>query len=452
MPDSLVLPDVDMELARRIEAYSDDFWASANRDPREDVHALFQYPAMMVSSIQRELIGLVTDLQPAVQNVLDPFVGAGTTMTACMPFALDFIGQDINPLAVLVSRAKQGPFFHKALSSKVDSVLERIDADRTESIEVGFPNLEKWFQRPIQIELSKIRRAIRSESAQWARRFLWVALAETVRLTSNSRTSTYKLHIRSDEEIESRAISAAEVFRNILSRNLNDMKSFGNSLVAAGHLNRGHYIGKLTIRLQDSKVRIFPPSSGKQHDLLITSSPYGDHTSTVPYGQHSYLPLQWIDLEDIVHGMKAENWLCSTSEIDRRGLGGHRPRDLQKYVMYMENRSESFRDTIAALREHKRDRSSRVTAFLYDLDCAIDPMVKSLRRNAYLIWTVGNRHVGGIEIPTDRILIELLERREVKLVTRVVRRMVFRRMAARNQIASMMREEHVLVFRKTVGP
>ncbi|MBL7064413.1 MAG: site-specific DNA-methyltransferase [Anaerolineae bacterium] len=449
MSDILVLPQVDKEIASRIDAYSDDFWASTNRDPREDIHAYFQYPAMMVPGIQRELIEVVCELQPMTRNVLDPFVGAGTTMTDCMYLALNFTGQDINPLAVLVSRTKMGPFFHKALPAKVERVLERVGTDESEQIEARFSTLDKWFQPEVQFELSKIRRAIRSENQLWARRFMWVALAETVRLTSNSRTSTYKLHTRPKDEIESREISAIETFGDIVSRNRDDFLGFRDALNEAGCLHRDRHIGKLSIHLQDSTVRILPPSDyANQYDLLITSPPYGDNTSTVPYGQHSYLPLQWIDLEDIDEKASNGDWLRTTQEIDRRSLGGKRPRKLDPFVKHLAERSSSYKATVNSLTEQPRDRRSRVTAFSYDLDKTLDPIVSSLRRNAYLIWIVGNRHVGGIEIPTDEILIELLERRQVIRVTQATRRIVFRRMAARNQISSMMRQEHILVFRK----
>ena len=35
------------------------------------------------------------------------------------------------------------------------------------------------------------------------------------------------------------------------------------------------------------------------YDLLVTSPPYGDNRTTVPYGQHAFLPLQWVELSDI---------------------------------------------------------------------------------------------------------------------------------------------------------
>ena len=449
MPAEMNLSEVDNELASRLESYSDDFWASTDRDPREDLHAYFQYPAMMVPGLPRELIELVCSLQPTVKNVLDPFVGAGTTLTSCMPLALNFTGQDINPLAVLISRAKTGPFYHQALQRQVECVLKRIEADTAEDIEANFTNIDKWFQPSVQIELSRIHRAIRQERWLWVRRFFWVALAETARLTSNSRTSTYKLHIRPEDEIESREVPAVEVFTGLVNQNQEDFLTFKESLDEVQSLQRGRYVGNLSIHLEDSAVRVVPPTNSAEHyDLLITSPPYGDNTSTVPYGQHSYLPLQWIDLKDIDRKAVKVDWLRTTQEIDRRSLGGSIPRELDPLVEHLSEQSSSYKATADSLIEKPRDRRSRVTTFSFDLNKTLTPIVRRLRRNAYLIWIVGNRHVGGIEIPTDNILVELLEDQGVKLVTRVTRRIMFRRMATRNQIASMMRQEHILVFRK----
>ena len=449
MPSNTMLPQVDRELTCRVAAYSDEFWSSVDRDPREDIHAYFQYPAMMVPGIQRELIQAVRELQPMVRNILDPFVGSGTTMTDSMPLGLNFTGQDINPLAVLITRTKKGPFFHRSLSFRIDRVLERIAADNSQRIEADFPTLDKWFQPDVQIALSKIGRAVRTESQLWARRFMWVALAETVRLTSNSRTSTYKLHIRPREEIESRQVSAIEVFKHVLAQNLDDLKAFKDFLDTTGCLRNGRYTGSLSVHLQDSSTNISPPPDDTaKYDLLVTSPPYGDNTSTVPYGQHSYLPLQWIDLGDIDKRVKGNEWLRTTQEIDRRSLGGKRPRDLEPQVSYLTKRSSSYRKTVEELMDKPRDRRARVTVFLYDLAQTLKPIISIMRPNAYLIWIVGNRHVGGIEIPTDKILTELLTYYHVTLVTRAQRKIVFRRMAARNRIASMMRQEHVLIFRK----
>ncbi len=435
----------DDEIVTRIDQHPVEFWSSIDRNPREDMHAFMQYPAMMVPEIQREILGIITEAQPGIRHVLDPFVGTATTMTSCMTYGLDFAGQDINPLAVLISRAKTGPFDSEALEESKLRVAASIEADRSTGVETDFPNIDKWFTSQVRIDLSKIRRAITQEGELWIRRFMWVALAETVRLTSNSRTSTYKLHIRPIKEIELRTSPAIQLFNTIVAQNIQDLICFKSTV--NDHIRGIAYVGDLAIHLRDSSQEILPPIEGGKYDLLVTSPPYGDNLSTVPYGQFSYLPLRWIDLADIDERANSD-LLRTTQEIDRRSLGGTNVRDLELAEADLATRSPAFELTIRKLGDSPRDRRLRVTSFLYDLENSLGPMVKILRPNAYLVWIIGNRHVGGEEIPTDRIVEELFQTRGVSLIKRFNRQIMYRRMAARNQRAGMMRKEHVLVFRK----
>jgi site-specific DNA-methyltransferase (cytosine-N4-specific) len=361
---------------------------------------------------------------------------------------LNFTGHDINPLAVLVSRAKMGPFVHSSLLESTNLVLQLTRADNLAQTEAGFVSIDKWFQPEVQFDLSRIRRAIRSESHLWARRFLWVALAETVRLASNSRTSTYKLHARPQAEIKARTISAIDTFEAVVRKNLDALGCFRSAIGKAGHLEGDGYVGNLDIQLADSSVVTSSDENRKRHDLLITSPPYGDSTSTVAYGQFSYLPLQWIDLDDIDGSATNRALLRTTQEIDRRSLGGSTPRNLESILARMSERSDAFRKTVNLLEDQPRDRTARIAVFFGDMDRALDNILQRLREGAYMIWIVGNRHVGNLEIPMDQILTELLALREATLITSVPRRILFRRMAARNQITTMIRQEYIMVFRR----
>jgi hypothetical protein len=185
-----------------------------------------------------------------------------------------------------------------------------------------------------------------------------------------------------------------------------------------------------------------------EFDLIVTSPPYGDNGSTVPYGQASYLALQWIDRADISADAGPE-WLRTTQEIDRRSLGGKSAgvADIKVSVALC-GRSPSLAATLDKLVDLPKDRARRVFAFIRDLDASLGPIVDSMRQNGYLIWTVGNRRVGGLEVPFDSILTELLGSREVLRVGHVDRRITGKRMAHRNPIAATMTHERTLVFRK----
>lgn len=437
----------DALLQQRLESLTvadKDYWSFKGNSRREYGHGMFQYPAMMVPQVVEAILKQACSVHPDIERVGDPFAGSGTIMTESMMRGLAFSGTDINPLAVLLCRVKSGPFFINALKDKAKELIARINEDRRWAVEADFPNRDKWFDREIQIALSKIRRAIREEDTLWARRFFWVALAETARATSNSRTSTFKLHIRTQEDIGSRTCNPMSTFKKALARNIQHYEEQAMKLSESGQLIRGHYQRDIAVSLAD--VRKIDGLA--DIDIVVTSPPYGDNATTVPYGQYSYLPLQWVDLQDIDAGID-DDCLASTHEIDTRSLGGSK-RVKKEEADHIKDRSPAFRTYIKNLDEQPRDRALRVTAFFRDLDGCLDPILKNLRPGGLMIWTLGNRKVGGMRVPLDRILSDMLRAHGATLLCELTRRIPSKRMASRNNIADTMSSETILVMRKAV--
>jgi len=446
-----MLPDTqfDAEIRTKLTALSlsdPNYWSYSERTNRTYALDYFQYPAMMVPDMLSDLMRIVCGADPNVRTVFDAFAGSGSVLTETMLLGLDFVGSDINPLAVLLCKAKIGPFRPNQLEEKLEDILSFIESDYSNRWEATFPGLAKWFQPRTIYELSKLRRAIRAESALWARRFFWVALAETIRRTSNSRTSTFKLHVRTQQDIESRDLSPIKIFEEVASDNINLLDEQTAVLDQQNLLSRGHFKGNSEIHLRSATRWI---STNRQFDLLVTSPPYGDNATTVPYGQHSYLPLQWIDLSDIVTGIDA-SCLSTTREIDRRSLGGVLKSALKLSEAALD-KSPSFKTCLDALKDEPIDRRIRAAAFIHDLDGCIDPLLRQLRKDAYMIWVVGNRRIAGQQLRTDRILAELLSARGARHVCTLARNIPSKRMALKNSVSATMNKELILVFRNAGG-
>lgn len=439
----------DAVLLNRLNAYGStdrEHWNFRGKAVRQHGHAYFQYPAMMVPQMVGDLLDAIIEHNPSCRRAYDPFSGSGTALTEAMMRGLDFTGRDINPLAVLLCQAKTIPFFDGALDTKLVDLQSAMLSDRKSSIAVSFPNRSKWFGDDVARELSKIRRAIQSEDSLWARRFFWIALAETVRLTSNSRTSTFKLHIRPKSEIDSRRLSPIDIFDRVATRNIEELRNQKEALEEAGFVKRGHYCGKIDVTIGNSAPCQHDCEVKDQFDVLVTSPPYGDNATTVPYGQHSYLPLQWIALEDISPKID-KSCLDTTHEIDRRSLGGSR-RGVNDVMERLKQRSPALAATISALDGQKPDRVERVVAFCRDLDCCIAPSMAAMRSNAVMIWILGNRKVGGKPVPLDRILSDFLIADGARHITVINREIPSKRMAVRNNVTGTMRTENIVVLRK----
>jgi hypothetical protein len=431
---------------RRLRGDHEDQWSYSSRSSKAQKNALFQYPAMMVADMQRDLVkALLKDAPENSGPVFDPFIGSGTILSAGMVLGRDVVGWDVNPLAILICCVKAGPFQLQAFADAVDRVLP---TNATKGApEERFANWRHWFTEDVARGLTALRRRIRREPQVTTRRFLWICLAETVRLTSNSRTTTVKLHRRPAEEIASRPDPVA-VFRRVSIDNLARLRSAAKELDSAGVLTRGGwYRGDITLELGDTRCLAW---HGETSAALVTSPPYGDNTSTVPYGQHAYLPLQWLDLEDIAPNADRD-CLVTTYEIDRRSLGG------DKHVKPVDatalcERSPTLSMLIAALASEKRDRRNRVLAFMRDLDGALDVISRTITPGAISAWTVGCRRVGGRVVPLEQLLVELAAGHCFTHIETLNRNIPGhrKRMAARNRAGETMLREHVVILRRNI--
>jgi hypothetical protein len=435
----------DRDLLKRIEAYSledEAYWSFRGRSKRHHCHDLIQYPAMMIPEMQGELIDAVLEGDRNIRRVFDPFVGSGTTLGESMCRGLDFLGIDINPLAILACEVKSGPLYTQKLEEKAELVINAIHNDELEKIEVNFDGIDKWFISAAQIELSAIYRAIKAEPSRWARKIFWLSMSSTVRAVCNSRSSTYKLHIKTEEKIEATP-SALEVFEKKLLKNIENIKAQKLIFAKNNVLKMATSMSDVVIKNANAANKI---RSSLKCDLLVSSPPYGDNQTTVTYGQFSYLPLMWIDLSDI-DNLTQEGLLQHKSAIDSMSLGGSLKDSAVKYDE-IKARSVSLVSSVEEIKSVNPDNIKKLISFVYDLDLSLCNSLGLLRDNAYMIWTLGNRRISNIEVPLDKIMRELLESRGCHFVHKLERDIPSKRMATRNLIASTMGKESILIMRK----
>ena len=435
-------------LTKKLYALSEkdkDYWSFKGNSSRGYGHGLFQYPAMMVPQVVEAIIDKIVEVHPKMKTISDPFMGSGTVMTESMIRGLSFSGTDINPLAILLCQVKSGPFFINELKIKSIKLKEKIENDKDMNYEVSFTNQKKWFNKSAMISLSRIRRSIKAEKEMWARRFFWVALAETVRLSSNSRTSTFKLHKRTDKDIIERKnnLNVTKIFLDVLDYNILEYTNLYDMLNNKKFIQDGIYIHDIKLNSADTKeLKFF-----NKVDFIITSPPYGDNATTVPYGQHSYLPLQWIDFSDIDSSLNKDILLETTNEIDYRSLGGKKKiaNEEKKAIM---QKSDFLNEYLSWLDEESKDKTNKVVAFFRDLDHCIKPILQNLKPGGILVWVLGNRRVGGKQVPLDKILSDLFELHKVNVFCELSRKIHSKRMPLKNNTAETMSDEIILFMRK----
>lgn len=412
-------------------------------DRSENLHRLFMYPAMMVPATQYAVIQAVADTLPQGAWAMDPFMGSGTSLMSCMEFGFNVYGQDINPFAVMLTQAKVERYNIVQLKEVCKKVISQILQDACNTVDVSFTNIDKWFNDDVQIALSRIRRAIQSVEQKPIRRFLWVIMSEVIRTCGNDRTSTFKLHRRSEEDIEKRNVNVTKEFSTLVDRGIEDIEAYWNKLAKENQGRNVDFEVEKDIRWGNTKNDVL---SQVKFDLLVSSPPYGDNHTTVTYGQTSYLPLQWIDQKDLSCPF---DYLKTTQEIDRQSLGGRINRkELLATVETVYGHTPTLGFFFENVPDEERNKYYKTLCFISDFDASLDKIVASMKDDAFYIWTIGNRFVGGREIPNDQILVELMESRGIMLFERAERQILNKKQARKNSCSQTMEKEHILIFRK----
>ena len=434
------------ELMRRlkwVQDYGDLNGMTAKR--ADNLHRLFLYPAMMVPVTQSLIIEAISGNLPINAMAIDPYMGSATSLMSCMEYGLGIYGQDINPLAVLIAQAKISSFDIELITNTLEELMSRIKADSSDSINVNFPGIDKWFTKQVQIDLSKIRRNIQNVNNKDIRKLFWVIMSEVIRIDSNDRISTFKLHRRAEEDISKRTVNVISDFETLCKRGILDITLFRNKLDNSKLLQNNIYIKPNTICWGNTTEKIH---SDLKFDLLVSSPPYGDNHTTVTYGQHSYLQLQWIDSSDLDFSIDYD-YLRSTQEIDRQSLGGRiDSKELTKKLTEILNNIPSLKEFYDNLPHQERPLYNKTISFIQDFEKSLDVIVRSMKEKAFYVWTIGNRNVNKREIPNDKILIDLMRNKGVDLIFNVEREILNKKQSKRNRSSKTMEKERILIFQR----
>ena len=131
-------------------------------------------------------------------------------------------------------------------------------------------------------------------------------------------------------------------------------------------------------------------------DISITSPPYGENATTVPYGQFSILALNWIDPIDLeLEGWELENY----SSIDANSLGG------KAKQIKMDNYGIQLMMPYVKLISSTKQR--KVIRFMNDYFMFLDELCRVSKK--YIVLTLGNRTVDRVNINLTNISKKYLE-------------------------------------------
>lgn len=415
-----------MSLARKIDEKELNYWDFSDV-VSAGIHKISSYPATMVPDMQNELIRIIKGEDKSVQNILDPFHGSGVTLVEGMKNDLTPIGIDINPLANLITLVKLQGVSKNQIKFSNNRIINLLYKESFEFEIHDFYNINKWYREDFIETFSKIRAAIQKERYKNIRQYYWVCLINILKKYSNTRSSTFKLHVKTQEDIDSMSNDIIEDFIKNIEKSYVFLPSF------VQYNKKSLYIGKAE--------EILSEFADGTVDLICTSPPYGDNSTTVTYGQYSMLPLYWIDKSDL--GKFDEQLIANYSSIDSNSLGGNR-RDRSSFE------SSILNNFLPRIDDKKQNK---VKNFVLDYLNVMSELIRVLKVGKYIVLTLGDRRVDNQVVPLSTITTEYLESNGFILEKAITRNIPKKRMPRKvskvggNSVESM-NQEHVLILKK----
>ncbi|APT44698.1 DNA methyltransferase [Bacillus safensis] len=417
-----------MTIKKELDKKSIGYWDFTS-STSTGIHKICSYPATMVPDMQKELIEIVIEEDKTVKNILDPFHGSGVTLVEGASLGLNPIGFDINPLANLMSLVKLQGINKKIISSSNRKIRNIICTSNYDFPVHNFNKINKWFRSDIIISLSLIRHAIQREKYKNIRQYYWVCLINIIKKYSNTRTSTFKLHVKDEEDINSLENNVIDDFLELIETNYIYIPNYSRNK-------------KINLSIGDTK-QLLMGLGQESMDLICTSPPYGDNGTTVTYGQFSMLPLYWIDKKDL--GKFDENLLENYSSIDSASLGG------------IKGNEKFFNNDLSLINEYvnsiTKTKQKKIKRFVFDYLEVLEKLAIVLKKDKYMILTLGNRRVDNKVLPLTEITKQFLKTKHINVVAELQRNIPKKRMprkvsSVNNNSVSSMNVEYILILKK----
>ena len=415
-------------------------WTFLDRSTSDYTHAIHLYPARMHPEIAKRIIHKYSTDGTIV---FDPFMGSGGVLLEGILTGHDSVGLDINPFAVLLSKVKTTPIDedliwvrHGILNQSIkDCEAEEYHYDLLPDMDV-----ESWYSKGVARKLSALKYHIFSVKDIDMRDFFKICLSLTIRKSSYQRNGSWKIHRMRD--MEGFDPDPFDIFAKVTNDNINKM----DSLIDATPKGKAYPVFGDTRDVVGSFRGIRDVLDGGKMNLMITSPPYGDHHTTVAYGQFSRHQSLWLDLPpDYV------------KSVDKVGLGGRCKKDEPDLD------SATLRSTLKTVRANdlkltknkKPCRTEEVYAFFSDLDTCMGQIAEAMiTGESHCCFVVANRTVRRVKIPTDTITVELGRKWGFKLETIIKRTIPNKVMPTRNapenesnNTGSTMTEESVVILK-----
>ncbi len=365
-------------------------WDFATASTNSTTNRIHPYPAKFIPQIPRHFI---EQLSNEGDIVYEPFLGSGTTAVEANVLGRNAIGNDVNELAVLISKVKTTPILIKKLLT-LDSLLNRIytridllySGKKNGIVKPDIVNLDMWFESFVINEIVIIKEEIEKLADKDLIDFCFVALSGIIINVSRQDSDTRYVRV-------AKTINHFDTVDKF-SKQINKLKKI---MIKSSKLIEN---GKSVFKVADTRTEnIFKENSA---DLAVTSPPYPN-----AYDYHLYHKYRLF-------------WL------------GMNPRQLRKLE-------------IGAHADYSKKNGPDEFDFMRDMKKCMLNTSKILKKGSYYILVIGNSILKGRKIQNNEILKQAAENTPFNFVTEFTRNLKLSKKSFNPKIGNI-KTEKIVIF------
>lgn len=403
-------------------------WTDANT--RYLTFGLHDYPARMIPQISERLIKrylLRNGFKDKNLIVADPFCGSGSVLVQARLLNLNAFGNDVNPLAKLISEVHATPIdlisfqdglarFQRTLEDMINGIARK---DKQKIAIHKFPNNKHWFKDYVLADLSLLRTAILAQNSPEIRKFLNFCFSITQFAVSNvDRGSSRFIRILKPEALVRHNPNVFEAFEKT-------RKAAAKRVIAFTKRTNSENFTKIT--LGDARKLDLGDESA---DIVVTSPPYGEERNTICYARWSKLSHYWLGYE--------REYLLDQAAL---ALGTKSQAEIQ-------SPSKTALLLLERVAQTDFKRALQSVTFFEDYLKSLQEIARILPPKRYACIVIGNRSIKRNIVDMNAVTIELAKQADLEHLRTYFRTIPRKLIASMTPTGATINKENIIILQK----
>lgn len=364
----------------------DPTWSFSDKTRKDTAyvtHGYHRYPAKFIPQVVSRLVEKYTK---EGDFIVDPFGGCGTTIVESKVMGRPSIAVDINPVAVLITKAKITPIDPKKIEEAVSTLKIKLET-YNEKIKVKVPKHERidyWFKPEEKRRLAFILSEILKVKDTDTQDFFFCAFSNILKNCSIWMQKSNK-PTRDFEKIPSEPI---KMFLRQIKMMLRGNEQLFNLLSKKGYL-------KTSSKVICTDARTIPTKDDSVN-LIVTSPPY---VTSYEYADLHQLTALWLEhTKDL-------------SDFRKRFIGTSSHH--KKEIVLNSSIAEKIRKNLL---EKDKKTAEEVSMYFSEMNQVFSEMKRILKKGGKTCIVIGNTSLKSVAILNAEVFAEQLQNLGLKII------------------------------------